>query len=153
MILILIFVCITEDAVSSGFLNLVNRNLLKLVPDPRGCFVPSHCLFVDDIMLFCRGNKAFIDVLTKLFTRYALASGQVVNQVKSTIFSGSISDAKLHHISNLTGFKIGACPFIYPGVPIFKDRPKASLLKSLADKVLARLSEWNDFLLSFAGRV
>ncbi|GAU21095.1 hypothetical protein TSUD_10120 [Trifolium subterraneum] len=56
-----------------------------------------------------------------------MASGQIVNANKSTIYSGSISHARLLHIAAFLGFNIGSLPFVYLGVPIFK----VSLLKEL----------------------
>ncbi|CAI8610100.1 unnamed protein product [Vicia faba] len=82
-----------------------------------------------------------------------MALGQIVNQAKSTIFAGSVSDVRLHRVSNLTSFKIGAAHFSYLGVPIFKGRKKSCFLKPIAEKVLARFSAWKGSLLCFIGRV
>ncbi|MCI26298.1 RNA-directed DNA polymerase (Reverse transcriptase), partial [Trifolium medium] len=62
--------------------------------------------------------------LKDLFTRYALASGQVVNARKSTIYAGGITHARLTQIAHYIGFSI--------------------------DKVKAKLAAWKASLLSIA---
>jgi len=56
-------------------------------------------------------------------------------------------------IATMIGFKIGALPFTYLGVPIFKGKPKKSHLQPIADKVKMKLAAWKASLLSMEGRV
>lgn len=100
-------------------------------------------------MIFCRGDKGSITSLINLFYRYANSSGQMVNPLKSYIFAGFVFEARLHHIANQLGFKIGRLPFSYLGVPIFKVKPKARHLRPLLDKVISKLSNWKGSFLSF----
>lgn len=142
-----------EDVLSKSISNLVSHNLLKLIPGPRGRWVPSHSLFVEHIMIFYRDNKTSLISLIKHFERYTLASGQIVNQDKSSMYIGSISDSKLHYLSNLLGFKHGSIPFNYLGVLIIKGRPKVSFIKSFTDKVMHKLRSWKGYLLCYASRI
>ncbi|MCH88157.1 RNA-directed DNA polymerase (Reverse transcriptase), partial [Trifolium medium] len=80
-------------------------------------------------------------------------SVQAINPQKSTIFVGSISNARLQSIANSLGFSIGTLPFIYLGVPIFKGKPKAIYFQPLVDKIKTKLASWKASLLSYAGRV
>jgi hypothetical protein len=82
-----------------------------------------------------------------------MASGQVINVNKSTIFSGSISAVRLTQIADFIGFNIGQLPFTYLEVPIFKGKPKSLYFQPIADKVKLKLSAWKASLLSIAGRV
>ena len=91
--------------------------------------------------------------LKDLFTRYALASGQIVNSRKSTIFSGSIRNARLLQLATLIGFNIGQLPFFYLGVPIFKGKPKPVYFYPLADKIKIKPGAWKVSLLSITGKV
>ncbi|CAJ2659028.1 unnamed protein product [Trifolium pratense] len=84
---------------------------------------------------------------------YASRSGQIINTAKSTIYSGSITQGRLALIVNLLNFKLGSLPFNYLGVPLFKGKPKASLLQPIADKIHSKLSAWKASLLSIAGSV
>lgn len=65
----------------------------------------------------------------------------MVNPLKANIFVGSVSRARLHHISNQLGFKIGQLPFSYFGVPVFQGKSKDRHLRPLIDKVISKLSK------------
>jgi hypothetical protein len=127
--------CIAEEVLSRGLTKLVDEGKLKLIKGIRYATIPSHILYADDIMLFCKGTSANIDVLSSFFHRYSQVSGQHINPQKSTIFAGSISQARLTSIANSLGFCIGSLPFIYLGVPIFKGKPKSLYFQPLVDKV------------------
>jgi hypothetical protein len=91
--------CIAEDVLSRHISKLVVDGKLHLIKGTRNVNVPSHCLYADDIMVYCKGRQSNLVALRQLFIRYALVSGQVVNASKSTIFSGGISQARLAQIS------------------------------------------------------
>jgi len=145
--------CLAEEVLSRGITKLVEEGKVKLITGARNIQIPSHCLYADDIMIYCRGNFYCLEALHNLFSRYANSAGQVISARKSTIFSGGISQARLNNIVNLLGFEIGSLPFIYLGVPIFKGRPKAIHLQPIADKIKSKLSAWKTSLLSIAGRL
>jgi hypothetical protein len=129
--------CIAKEVLSRGLAKLVEDGKLDLIKGSRHSLVPSHCLYVDDIMVFCGGKTFGIIALKNLFTRYAICSGQIINATKSTIFSGGISQVRLDNL-----FKVGSFPFNYLGVPIFKGRPKANYFFPIADKIKTKLSAW-----------
>jgi hypothetical protein len=143
---------LAEEVLSRGISKLVSDGRLDLIKATRNTQVPSHCLYADDIMLFCNGKMSSLNALKDLFVRYANCSGQVINAAKSTIYSGGISQARLINIVTVFGFKVGS-PFNYLGVPIFKGRPKARYFYQIADKIKNKLSAWKASLLSIAGRV
>jgi len=145
--------CLAEEVLSRGISKLVEDGDLELMTGTRRCQVPSHTLYADDIMIFCKGKISCINALINLFSRYAQASGQVVSSSKSTIYSSSISSARMANIVNFIGFNIGSLPFTYLGVPIFKGKHKACHLQPIADKVKAKMSAWKASLLSIAERV
>ncbi|PNY16800.1 ribonuclease H, partial [Trifolium pratense] len=145
--------CLAEEVLSRGISKLVFEGSLDLIKGSRNSLVPSHCLYADDIMVFCSGKIACLNVLKNLFVRYANCSGQSINASKSTIYSGGISYVRLQNIVNLFGFKVGSLPFNYLGAPIFKGRPKARYFQPIADKIKSKLSSWKASLLSIAGRV
>jgi hypothetical protein len=145
--------CIAEEVLSRGITNLVNSGQLSVINGTRQVAAPSHVLYADDVLIFCKGTSSNIQVLSQLFANYAQISGQCVNPQKSTIYSGSISYNRLLRISQALGFNIGTFPFTYLGVPIFKGRPKVAYFQPVADKIKAKLSAWKASLLSIAGRV
>lgn len=49
--------CLAEDALSRGITFLANSGALKPMSCPRNCAAPTHVLYADDIMVFCKGTK------------------------------------------------------------------------------------------------
>jgi hypothetical protein len=145
--------CIAEEVLSRNLSKLVVDGQLRSFKGTRNVPVPSHCLYADDVLVFCNGRQSNLVALKHLFSRYAMASGQVVNGSKSTLFAGSISQARVHQIAIFLGFTIGTLPFVYLGVPIFKGKPKSIYLQPIADKIKSKLAAWKASLLSIAGRV
>ncbi|KAK2368688.1 hypothetical protein QL285_081866 [Trifolium repens] len=145
--------CLAEDVLSRGISILVNSGVLDQIKGTRHFKVPSHTFYADDLMVFCKGKLSGLKELKKLFNNYALQSGQVISTAKSTIYSGSITHGRLNLIVDLLNFKVGALPFNYLGVPIFKGKPKSSYLQPVADKIASKLTAWKASLLSMAGRV
>ncbi|CAJ2657200.1 unnamed protein product [Trifolium pratense] len=122
--------------------------------DPcRGMQVPSHVLYADDIMIFCKALKKNIKQLLLIFKLYGQASGQLINHQKSKFYVGSISNARMLMLSNLFGFTSGSLPFIYLGCPIFMGKPKSIHLCALADKIKTKLATWKGSFISITGRV
>jgi hypothetical protein len=145
--------CIAEEVLSRGISKLVDEGKVDRIRATRHTHVPSHCLYADDIMLFCSGKTSCLNALKDLFVIYANTSGQLINAAKSTLYCGGISQSRIHNMVNLLGFKVGSFPFNYLGVPIFKGRPKACYFFPIADKIKNKLSAWKASLLSIAGRV
>lgn len=75
-----------------------------------------------------------------LFNIYYSSFGQKVNNSTSFIFSGSLPQARLIQITNITGFSKGSFPFMYLGVLIFKRKDKAIHLRPIAGKVIQKLA-------------
>ena len=132
---------------------MVEDGRLELVRGPRNTLIPSHVLFVDDIMVFCNGKASGLQALQDLFKEYALSSSQMISANKSTIYSGSISPSRALNIADRLAFRLGSLPFTYLGAPIFKGKPKKIHLQPIADKIKLKLLAWKAFLLSMVGRV
>lgn len=71
---------------------IVDEGKVSLINGTREVFVPSHCFYVDDLMVFCKGKNSSLISLKELFTKYATCLGQIVNINKSSIYAGGISD-------------------------------------------------------------
>jgi hypothetical protein len=145
--------CLAEDVLSRSISKLVAQGSLSQIKGSRNVMIPSHSLYADDILIFCKGTLSGLRALKNLFQSYASESGQVINNSKSTIFSGSISSGGLDLIVQLLNFNLGSLPFSYLGVPMFKGKPKTIHLQPIADKIRMKLSAWKASLLSIAGRV
>jgi hypothetical protein len=131
--------CLAEDVLSRSISKLVVDGKLDLIKGARNLLVPSHTFYADDLMIFCKGKLAG---LKALFESYASESGQRINNSKSFIYYGSITQGRLNLIVQLLNFQIGSIPFNYLGVPIFKGKPKVCHLQAIADKIKLKLSAW-----------
>ncbi|MCH80548.1 ribonuclease H protein [Trifolium medium] len=145
--------CLAEDVLSRSISYLVSQGSFSLIKGTRNYKIPSHSFYADDLLLFCKGHISGLKAIKDLFDKYALESGQVISNSKSTIYSGSISNGRLNSIVNLLNFNLGSLPFFYLGVPIFKGKPKSCHLQPVADRIKLKLSAWKASLLSIAGRV
>lgn len=59
--------CLADDVLSRGITYLINSGLLKSTVSLREYYTLSHVLYVDDIMVFCKGTKCNIRNLMNLF--------------------------------------------------------------------------------------
>jgi hypothetical protein len=134
--------CLAEDVLSRSISKLVSQGSLQLIKGTRNVSVPSHSFYVDDLMIYCKGNLSGLKALNELFASYASESGQCISHAKSTIYSSSITPRRLDLIIALLNFNIGSMPFNYLGVPIFTGKPKACHLQPIADKIKLKLSAW-----------
>lgn len=115
--------------------------------------MPSHMLYADGVMIFCRGTQKNFQSLMVLFQQYGNVSGQLINPSKSNFYSGTISNRMQASIAGILGFSIGRLPFTYLGIPIFKGKPRTIHLQPIADKIKSNLAAWKASLLFIAGMV
>ncbi|KAL6187555.1 hypothetical protein ACLB2K_038953 [Fragaria x ananassa] len=123
------------------------------ISSPRGVCVPSHVLFADDVMVFCRGDQRSLNAIMQFFEEYGLNSGQIINRAKSSVFISKHIQRRQHSIVSSLGMKLGSTPFTYLGVPIFRGKPRSSYFQPITDKIRVRFSSWKGSMLSMAGRL
>lgn len=82
----LIFVLI-EDVLSRNISKLFKEKKMSPMVTRNG-ISPTHLFFVDDIMIFCKGNMKSVTNLVKLLDDYQCASGQRVCREKRKIYYG-----------------------------------------------------------------
>lgn len=145
--------CIVEDVLNRGISNLVHTNQLNLIRAKKYCMVPSHTLFADDIMIFCKGDNKSIKDISNLLNAYGSYSGKFCNTNKSLIYAGGMSEARHNILADSIGFTKAFTPFIYFCVPIFVGRPKAGYFNHFADNIKIKLPNWKAKFLSMTGRV
>lgn len=56
--------------------------------------IPSHTLYIDDIMLFTKVCSFSLDAIAELFIKYDDYLGQICNPSKSILYAGSMSVAR-----------------------------------------------------------
>ncbi|XP_019455087.1 PREDICTED: uncharacterized protein LOC109356210 [Lupinus angustifolius] len=148
-----ILFCLTEEVLSRGITKLVMDNKLSTIIGPKNLHSPSHVLFADDILIFCKGTKRNLTCLKKLVMDYAMASGQQINVSKSRFYTSITNHIRIASNSTTLGFVQGNLPFIYLGIPLFKGKPKKLHLQPIADRIINKLSNWKGASLSLMGRV
>lgn len=113
----------------------------------------SHIFFADDSLICCRAKKGDCLELLRNLTVYKHASGQEVNNDKSRLmFSRNTSEADkimMRHVLGICRSMENDC---YLGLPLMFGRSKAKQLRSIKEKLWSRINNWNDRLLSHAGR-
>ncbi|XP_019423006.1 PREDICTED: uncharacterized protein LOC109332480 [Lupinus angustifolius] len=145
--------CLAEEVLSRGIQHLVNDHKISTISGPNGLATPSHVLYADDVLIFCKGIKRELQCLQNLNRDYAHSSGQHINISKCKFYTGNVSARKIATLTSFLGFSAGSFPFNYLGVPIFKGRPKRIHLQPIADRILDKLGSWKGKLLSIMGRV
>lgn len=104
-------------------MSLLNQSsLVKKLEGIRVCRgepMICHLLFVDDSLIFCNANQEASQQLLVLLKKYALASGQNINNDKTTmIFSQNINDDVKKEILAIWGCKGAAQYEKYLGLPL-----------------------------------
>lgn len=83
-----LFFCLAEDVLSRGLSLMVQNGQLAPISSPRGYMAPTHILFADDILIFCKGTRRNFSNLLQFFELYEEASGQKISKDKSAVFFG-----------------------------------------------------------------
>ncbi|XP_057811497.1 uncharacterized protein LOC131025722 [Salvia miltiorrhiza] len=145
---------IAEDVLSCMFLKAVEDNCLTPMKMSRASVFPSHLLYADDILLFCKATTKNARMIRNILQRYGELSGQVCSQEKSHIFyAKGVPLSYQRQIGRILHFRVGQLPFIYLGAPLFVGRPKAIHLAAIKDRIINKFSRWKGSQVSIAGRI
>lgn len=96
--------------------------------------------FVDDLLLFSRGGVASTKVLFECFKEFSNTSGLTVNQSKSCIYFGGVSENIQQEILQQTGFTRGNLPFRYLGVPLSSKKNFISQCQPLMERMTGKIT-------------
>nr|GEU33226.1 hypothetical protein [Tanacetum cinerariifolium] len=94
----------------------------------------------------------FTIVMEKAIDKFSCVSGLFPNLGKSTILCGSMDRVTIESILEILPFKIGKLPVKYLGVPLVAKKIGVQDCKGLIDKVKAKIHDWKNKSLSYAGR-
>ncbi|XP_049375433.1 uncharacterized protein LOC125840506 [Solanum verrucosum] len=78
----------------------------------------THLIFVDDIMIFCKGNVASVSRLMEALAHFNVATGLEANLDKSSIFLAGVDEDTKRKILTRTRFSVGIFPIKYLGLPL-----------------------------------
>ncbi|XP_057790907.1 uncharacterized protein LOC131008020 [Salvia miltiorrhiza] len=145
---------IAEDVLSCMLIKAVEDNCLMPMKMSRASYFPSHLLYADDILLFCKATTKNARMIRNVLQRYGEISGQICSQEKSHIFfAKGVTLSYQRQIGRILRFRVGQLPLIYLGAPLFVGRPKAIHLAAIKDRIINKFSRWKGSQLSIAGRI
>ncbi|XP_026385071.1 uncharacterized protein LOC113280694 [Papaver somniferum] len=112
----LIFVLI-EDVLSRNLSKLFPNNSKNVMVSKKGV-APTHLLFADDILIFCKGNLHSLQNFTNMLVLYERASGQCVNYAKINFYFEGDRIYRAIAISNYLGMGRAMFPDKYLGIQL-----------------------------------
>uniref|UniRef100_A0A803PJ01 Reverse transcriptase domain-containing protein n=1 Tax=Cannabis sativa TaxID=3483 RepID=A0A803PJ01_CANSA len=119
----------------------------------RGAPRVSHMLFADDSYVYCKAKDDEAERVLQLFNVYQRASGQQVNQAKSSIFfSKNTNEGTRDRLCNILGMNEAMENNMYLGLPCTMGRNKNAILGFLKDKLQKKIFSWESSFLSKAGK-
>lgn len=120
--------------------------------------------FVDDLLLFCKGDVTLVALLQSNFQFFSTASSLKDNIQKNIVYFGGVpppipfvyfggvpSPIPLQ-IFDLLGYSKRELPFRYLGVSLSTKRLDVVQCEPLIEKILGRVNCWTSRFLSYAGR-
>lgn len=113
----------------------------------------SHLLFVDDSLILFKANKESAEQIQRILQVYEASSGQTINKDKSVAFFGGNVKAKdKEDVMCTLGIEKEALNERYLGMPIHVCKSRTKTLRQIIDRILQRISGWQEKLLSRMGK-
>lgn len=137
----------------------LHRFLGKLKDIPDFNFHPKceklnliNISITDDLMLFSRGDKTFVQILMEEFRKYYVATALKAHPAKCKLFFGGVQPLVLQEIMQNNDFSQGMLPFKYLGVPVASRKIIVQHCIHLINRIASRIMHWASKLLSYTGR-
>lgn len=113
----------------------------------------SHLLFVDDTLIFLQATQQKCVLLQHILQAYCVASGQMINQDKSSIyFSPNTPQDIITNLSSILGMNSVTSPGKYLGLPTFWGLSKRTALANIRDSISNKLHGWKQATLTQVGK-
>lgn len=91
--------------------------------------------------------------MRKVLDVYLAASGQSINEGKSSIFFFNTPNSNQRRIAHILRFQIGDLPLTYLGIPISIGRQSRDSWQAILENFCVKVTHWTLRWLSFVGRV
>jgi ribonuclease HI len=141
------------EALSAIMTRAESRGELSGVPTSKKGPRLNHLFFADDSLLFCKTTPLHWQRLTELLGAYEMASGQRLNQAKTSIyFSRNTPQDTQQEILRLAGIPSTQRYDKYLGLPALVGKSRTQAFKSIKDRVWRRIGDWKLNFLSQAGK-
>ncbi|XP_062115338.1 uncharacterized protein LOC133829622 [Humulus lupulus] len=135
--------CLQLDARSPSFRFHPMCKSLKLI----------NLCFADDVILFCKGSCATVNILKESLRKFSEESGLSINTKKSQIYFGGVSTDVKTKILQVLQLPAGSFPLHYLGVPLRPTKWKHADCEVIIQKMRTKLFSWSSKHLSYAGRL
>ena len=113
----------------------------------------THLFFADDSLLFCKAQKKDCQHIMSILQLYEKVSGQKINMEKSAIyFSSNTKSEDRGMLRQLLKVQAALEEDRYLGIPIMIGRDKNRELRSIKERVKAKIQGWSAKILSQAGK-
>lgn len=99
----------------------------------------THLCFVDDLILFCHGDKGSVSTLKECLLKFESLSGLVTNAGKSMCFLSNVPQEQASHIIDTLRFQIGTLPAKFLGVPLTSTKLCSADCYPLIEKITREL--------------
>ncbi|XP_010463404.1 PREDICTED: uncharacterized protein LOC104744076 [Camelina sativa] len=114
----------------------------------------NHLLFADDTMFFIRADQHSCLTLKNILHKYEAASGQKINQSKSSItFSAKTPMYMRTQAKDVLEIQKEGGQGKYLGLPELFGRKKKDLFTSIVDRIKQKALSWSSRFLSTAGKL
>uniref|UniRef100_A0A803L7F3 Reverse transcriptase domain-containing protein n=1 Tax=Chenopodium quinoa TaxID=63459 RepID=A0A803L7F3_CHEQI len=113
----------------------------------------NHLVFADDLMLFCNGDKNYVELLLRGLKTFEKCVGLRSNVDKSALYFGNVADSIKEQILGYSGFIVSQTPFRYLGILLNARYLKNADFDGLIEKMLAKITCWSSRNLSYIARV
>ncbi|XP_019435927.1 PREDICTED: uncharacterized protein LOC109342391 [Lupinus angustifolius] len=144
---------LAEEVLSRGITKLLEVGKIKSIAGPRNLLTPSHVLYADDVLIFCRRIKRDLLALKHLIIDYAQVPSQSMNTNKCKFYIANANASKIANLASYLGFNADSLPVKYLGVHVFKEKSRKSHMHGIADRIITKLAKWKGLTLSIMGRV
>lgn len=142
-----------NDVLSKMIIKACASSLLDPIHIGPQALGVSHLFFADDSLFFLQATLQNCEHLSDLLHTYCVASGQLINVEKSSIF---FSPNTLPEIVSLISFvlriPVSTDPGKYLGLPTVWGRSKRAALGYIKEAVLKKVNGWKQATLSPAGK-
>ncbi|KAH9718774.1 hypothetical protein KPL70_005591 [Citrus sinensis] len=143
---------ICDDAFSNLLVKAEKNQLIRGLKFAKEVSI-THLLFADDSLVFSRALVADCKHLKEIFDIYTVASGQIFNFQKSSLFiSGQIPASQAAAIKDIFKLNMVSKHEKYLGLPSMIGRKKLSFFNEVKLKVLNKIVRWQHRMFSSGGK-
>lgn len=130
-----IIFCLAEEVLNRGLSALSAAGHIKHISSPRCFNAPTHLLYFDDLMVFCRGDLSSFNNLSSFLEEYAASSGQIISSTKSLVYFGKGALSNKMSILQTLGLKEGHSTLHYLSLTIFRGHTKSNTCSHMLTKL------------------